>query len=438
MAEQDFDASRWLKQYQAEWEGLTPAEQKRRLTSALTYSGLLALGPMGSTAAQAYFAYEHGPQLREVERALRRSVPRTMAFLHKQLSEFDPTELAALWPMLADTAMEAGAYIGGGGIVGALLFGAPTAGAAAPVGAALGMKAGAWVYKAAGIAEMAIDMPDMFDAVTKPYRKGFAAAWARGEMGAAGGADRQLMLETVAIESFAEGHTLLVVALLSALAVLLLQKGARNTPLFEALRRGKLGAHFSDWAKKNQLTLMESRRLKPQKSLGQRVQDELDGKGLTQERKPEPKDKPEPKPTKTRPCDHLRGGNPDGKGPYRGGAHSHTSKPYRDGKDSHHMPADDASPLPKSDGPAIQMDPGDHHKTQSNGRWGPDSVLYRDEIKKLLKSNEWGKAMAKEIRDVRNVAMHTGDRRKYDEALREMLTYYKCVDKHKAAYLGVK
>lgn len=38
------------------------------------------------------------------------------------------------------------------------------------------------------------------------------------------------------------------------------------------------------------------------------------------------------------PCDHLRQGN--GKGPYRGGAHSKTSKPLNDGKDSHHMPAD--------------------------------------------------------------------------------------------------
>ena len=32
------------------------------------------------------------------------------------------------------------------------------------------------------------------------------------------------------------------------------------------------------------------------------------------------------------PCDHLRQGN--GTGPYRGGAHSKTSKPSNDGKDS--------------------------------------------------------------------------------------------------------
>jgi uncharacterized Zn-binding protein involved in type VI secretion len=49
------------------------------------------------------------------------------------------------------------------------------------------------------------------------------------------------------------------------------------------------------------------------------------------------------------PCDHLRQGN--GKGLYRSGAHSKTSKPVNDGKDSHHMPARQASPLAENDGP---------------------------------------------------------------------------------------
>ncbi|WP_232729660.1 hypothetical protein [Herbaspirillum huttiense] len=68
------------------------------------------------------------------------------------------------------------------------------------------------------------------------------------------------------------------------------------------------------------------------------------------------------------PCDHLRQGN--GKGPYRGGAHGKTSKPTKDGKDSHHMPADDVSPLKRNEGPAIQMDPEDHKDTSSNGSNG--------------------------------------------------------------------
>jgi hypothetical protein len=82
----------------------------------------------------------------------------------------------------------------------------------------------------------------------------------------------------------------------------------------------------------------------------------------------EGKDGQKVKPKKDGPCDHLRQGS--GTGPYRGGAHGKTSKPRNDQKDSHHMPADDASPIARDDGPAIQMHPDDHGITSSNGRGG--------------------------------------------------------------------
>ncbi len=127
------------------------------------------------------------------------------------------------------------------------------------------------------------------------------------------------------------------------------------------------------------------------------------------------------------PCDHLRQGS--GKGPYRGGAHSKTSKPTNDGKDSHHMPADDTTPLKKKDGPAIQMDPKDHAKTSSNGQM-PGSVEYREMIEELINNGKWREAMAKEIEDIRRVAREAGDSKKYNEAMLEMLEYYKCLEKN--------
>lgn len=129
------------------------------------------------------------------------------------------------------------------------------------------------------------------------------------------------------------------------------------------------------------------------------------------------------------PCDHLKQGS--GKGPYRGGAHSKTSKPANDEKDSHHMPADDSSPLPKKDGPAIQMDPTDHHKTSSNGRNGTEGEEYREMIANLLKDGKWREAMAVEIKDIREIAKAIGDPRKYNEAMLEMLEYFKCLAKNK-------
>lgn len=128
------------------------------------------------------------------------------------------------------------------------------------------------------------------------------------------------------------------------------------------------------------------------------------------------------------PCDHLRQGN--GKGPYRGGAHSKTSKPRGDGKDSHHMPAKDISPLEPKDGPAIQMDPNDHEMTSSNGNKGARGARYRAQIEQLLKDKKWREAMAKEIRDVRRISKNVGDPRKYNEAMQEMLEYFKCLEKN--------
>ncbi|WP_181259249.1 hypothetical protein [Pseudoduganella armeniaca] len=128
------------------------------------------------------------------------------------------------------------------------------------------------------------------------------------------------------------------------------------------------------------------------------------------------------------PCDHLRQGS--GKGPYRGGSHNKTSKPANDGKDSHHLPADDVSPLKRSDGPAIQMDPEDHKKTSSNGS-SRKAIQYRAKIEQLLKDKKWREAMLIEIRDVRKIAKNIADPRKYNEAVLEMLEYFKCLAKNK-------
>jgi hypothetical protein len=133
------------------------------------------------------------------------------------------------------------------------------------------------------------------------------------------------------------------------------------------------------------------------------------------------------------PCDHLKQGN--GKGPYRGGAHSKTSKPVGDGKDSHHAPADDVSPIKRSEGPAIQMHPDDHAKTSSNGS-SLDAVKYRQLIEKLLKDGKWREAMAIEIKDIRDVAKAAKDPRRYNEAAQEMLEYFKCLEKNGLLPIG--
>lgn len=127
------------------------------------------------------------------------------------------------------------------------------------------------------------------------------------------------------------------------------------------------------------------------------------------------------------PCDHLRKGK--GEGPYRGGAHSETKGPTGDGLESHHMPADSVSPLKRDSGPAIQMDPEDHANTSSHG-FTRESNLYRQELEKLIKNGEWRKAMAMEIKDILAIAKELGNPAKYNEAIREMLEYFKCLERN--------
>jgi hypothetical protein len=122
------------------------------------------------------------------------------------------------------------------------------------------------------------------------------------------------------------------------------------------------------------------------------------------------------------PCDHLKKGN--GKGDYRGGAHGETKLPKGDGLDSHHAPADSASPLKRDHGPAMQMEIPDHKMTSSHGS-SSEAIDYREEIADLLKNGQWRKALAKEIQDIRS-----SSGTKYNEAIKEMLLYFKCLEKN--------
>jgi hypothetical protein len=114
-------------------------------------------------------------------------------------------------------------------------------------------------------------------------------------------------------------------------------------------------------------------------------------------------------------------------GRYRGGSHADMSASARrgDGLDSHHMPDRYADPnTPCGDGPAIQMDPADHHATSSNGRHGLAAARFRAKTAELIAKGKYRDAMAREIWDVRRAALEvSGDRTKYNEAIREMLEF---------------
>ncbi|MFC5921660.1 VENN motif pre-toxin domain-containing protein [Neisseria weixii] len=110
---------------------------------------------------------------------------------------------------------------------------------------------------------------------------------------------------------------------------------------------------------------------------------------------------------------------------YKGGAHSETKKPANDGLDSHHCPAQacyKGAPISSENGPAIQMEPGDHRLTQSYGR-SPEAEAYRAKQKSLLNQGKLQEAIDMDVKDIRS---KFGS--KYDEAINEMLKYSKTLD----------
>ena len=102
---------------------------------------------------------------------------------------------------------------------------------------------------------------------------------------------------------------------------------------------------------------------------------------------------------------------------YKGGAYNQL--PMIPGFERHHIPADSVTSIPRGKGMSIQMELKDHRLTSS---WGSSTKArqYREELKQQIDHGDIRGAVARDIRDVKDV---TG--RKYNSALREMLEYGK-------------
>jgi hypothetical protein len=138
------------------------------------------------------------------------------------------------------------------------------------------------------------------------------------------------------------------------------------------------------------------------------------------------------KPDDDDPCKHLRNGDPNGPGKYRGGAHGETKGPTGDGLDSHHTPAAQANELgdgpARDDAPAIQMEKPDHQETISYGS-GPKARKYRLDQAQLIKDGKLLDAVNMDIEDVKKIAADAGDPHRYDQAIKEMKAYADCLQK---------
>ncbi len=108
---------------------------------------------------------------------------------------------------------------------------------------------------------------------------------------------------------------------------------------------------------------------------------------------------------------------------FGGGAHACTSQPPGDGKDSHHMPADSATAMPKAMGPAIRIDVADHVRTPSygGGALGPGYAIQRQ----LIQSGRAIQAFELDAAAVEAIAPG-----KYTASIAQARAYALCLQAH--------
>lgn len=133
--------------------------------------------------------------------------------------------------------------------------------------------------------------------------------------------------------------------------------------------------------------------------------------------------------TKTDPCRHLKKGDQEGDGKFRGGSYSQLTGVGDDGMEVDHIPPKSVSPLSEATSPSLQMDKLDHRRARSTGS-SKKAKRWREEQQRLINAGRYRDAVALDYHDRRRLAREAGDPRKYNEGLLERSEYQKCLEQH--------
>ncbi len=133
------------------------------------------------------------------------------------------------------------------------------------------------------------------------------------------------------------------------------------------------------------------------------------------------------------PCKDLAKGDSNGKGKYRGGSWAGT-KGAGDNFESNHVPAWNGggsdTGLSYGASPAGMMNKAEHQNEVSSSGPSTDAFAWRGETQNMVQSGNYRDAVAKDYNDMRRVAQESGDPRKYNQMMKEMSEYRKCLEKH--------
>ena len=205
--------------------------------------------------------------------------------------------LDAIWGILLSVVKDIALYYGGSVVLGTAVgagVGAFFGGVGAVPGAALGFEAGMvlgdWVMAFLGLKMLAEGMIDTIPPAMNCYVEGFRAAWGPAESDRpdacylAGYAPSK---ETAA-QRFAQGHVLMIMAILIAIVAYLL-RGKNKEALFKAVGDSKrLGSKMADWLKDNEEKLLKEKNLLPKERPRAEKPAEAEQPSSSTPRKPKP------------------------------------------------------------------------------------------------------------------------------------------------------
>ncbi|GLQ89398.1 DUF6861 domain-containing protein [Dyella flagellata] len=188
------------------------------------------------------------------------------------MRKLEGISLDAVWDILFSAVRDMALYYGGSVVLGTAVgagLGSLAGGVGAIPGAAIGFEAGnllgEWVLMFLGLKMLAEGLVDTIPQALRLYVEAFRIAWgpvAQDRPDAPYSADYHHS-EDMAAHRFAEGHVLMIIAILIAL-VAYLTRGKSEKALMDAIRKSeRLGSKFADWLEANKGKLLEDERLKP-------------------------------------------------------------------------------------------------------------------------------------------------------------------------------
>lgn len=239
------------------WSSLQRAEQRMEAEAKATERDLYRT------------VYGYKSRVMRLRSALAKSGPIAFQTVSRKLEGID---LKVIWPILFSAVRDMALYYGGSVVLGTAVgagLGSLAFGFGAIPGAAIGAEAGSvvgdWVLIYLGLQMLAEGLVNTIPPALRLYVQGFRLAWGPVDSDrpdARYSADYH-QGEDMAAHRFADGHVLMIIAILMAM-VAYLTRGKSEEALMQAVRKSeRLGTKMADWLADNRERLLKEESLKP-------------------------------------------------------------------------------------------------------------------------------------------------------------------------------